>query len=72
MVKANDPEGDQPLRYELLQSPNGMHIDPYSGELEWRPAADQAGTHTVEIAVSDNRGGRSTQLFELPIASPGA
>lgn len=71
-VEARDPEGDRPIRFELLQSPSGMRIDPYSGELEWRPAADQAGTHTVEIAVSDNRGGRSTQLFDLPISSPDA
>jgi hypothetical protein len=72
MVEATDPEGDAPLRYELLQSPDGMRIDPYSGELQWRPSANQAGKHTVEIAVSDNRGGRSTQLFDLPITTPGA
>jgi hypothetical protein len=72
MVEARDAEGDRPLRFELVQSPDGMHLDPYSGELKWRPTAGQAGTHTVEIAVSDNHGGRSTQLFELPIRSPGA
>lgn len=72
MVEASDPEGDRPLRFELVQSPDGMRLDPYSGELQWRPTAGQAGTHTVEIAVSDNQGGRSTQLFELPIHSPGA
>ena len=72
MVEARDPEGDAPLRYELLQSPDGMRIDPYTGELQWRPVASQVGSHTIEIAVTDNRGSQSVQLFDLPITPPGA
>ena len=72
IVRATDPEGDAPLRYELLQAPEGMRINPYTGELEWRPSSDQTGTHTVEVAVSDSHGGQTTQLFDLPIQGPGA
>lgn len=72
MVEAKDPEGDAPIRFELLQRPDGMRLDPYNGELTWRPSADQAGEHTVEIAVQDPSGARSTQEFVLPITAPAA
>lgn len=72
IVEATDAERGGPLRYELLQAPDGMRIDPFNGELSWRPGADQAGTHTVEIAVTDSAGARSVQEFALPIIAPGA
>lgn len=72
VVKASDPEGGGVLRYELLQKPDGMEIDPFSGELTWRPTATQAGTHPIEIAVTDSAGARTTQEFGLPIIPPGA
>jgi len=71
VVEANDPEGGGALRYDLLQKPEGMKIDPFSGELTWRPTAGQAGTHTIEIAVTDSAGARTTQEFGLPIIPPG-
>jgi hypothetical protein len=70
VVEAKDPEGDAPLRYELLESPEGMRIDPYNGELTWRPKANQVGTHTVKVAVKDSRGASSIQEFALPITGP--
>ena len=70
VVEAKDPENDSPIRYELAKSPDGMRIDPFNGELTWRPSASQAGEHTVEIVVSDDRGGKSTQEFVLPIMGP--
>ena len=61
---------EEPLRYELAQSPEGMRIDPYNGELTWRPSANQAGEHPIVIEVSDSRGAKSTQEFVLPIVGP--
>jgi hypothetical protein len=49
-----------------------MTIDPILGEVNWQPRPDQAGNHTVEIAVEDSRGARSVQLFELTVGSPPA
>ncbi len=72
MVEASDPDGDAPLRYQLTKSPAGMRIDPFNGELTWRPDSDQGGEHPVEITVTDNRGAKSTQEFVLPIMAPSA
>ncbi len=72
VVEASDTEGDAPLRYELATSPAGMQIDAHSGELTWRPDANQAGEHDVEIVVRDSRGAESMQSFVLPIVPPPA
>ena len=70
MVEARDADGDSPLRYDLIQSPAGMRLDSYTGELTWRPSPTQVGTHTIEIAVVDSRGAKSIQEFALPIVPP--
>ena len=52
-VVANDPDGDA-LTYELLNGPSGMIID-NAGFVQWRPTLDQAGSHEVQIKVSDGQ-----------------
>jgi hypothetical protein len=50
------------------------------GAVEWRPRADQAGEHAVEVVVEDALGGRASQRFRLVVgdtppaapASPGS
>jgi hypothetical protein len=69
-VRAEDPEGDTDLRFSLAQAPRGMTVTALGGLVEWRPAADQAGVHPVQIVVEDSRGGRARQSFELTIAPP--
>jgi hypothetical protein len=75
-LEAKDPDGDRSLRFELVEGPSGMNLDPMSGELVWTPELDQAGRHRIEVAVDDRHGGRSTQVFILPIVvkseEPGA
>jgi hypothetical protein len=66
-IEAEDAEGGGPLRYSLRKGPPGMHLDGASGELTWRPTADQAGTHAVALVVEDRRGGRTVQEFELEV-----
>ncbi len=58
---------DTSVSFSLLQAPQGMSIHPQSGVLSWTPDAQDARTreHTVEIAVVDGMGARTTQRFVL-------
>jgi hypothetical protein len=67
-VKAEDADGDQPLRFELAEGPPGMSIDPASGSLTWTLPADAKGNYPVEIAVSDGHGGRTAQRYALQVS----
>jgi hypothetical protein len=68
-LEARDSDGDRGFRYELVQGPEGMEIDSASGELHWKPRLDQTGEHRVEVVVDDRRGGRSSQVFVLPVVA---
>ncbi|MGH0035110.1 MAG: hypothetical protein ACQGVK_08770 [Myxococcota bacterium] len=68
-IEARDSDGDRGFRYELVQGPDGMELDSASGELRWKPRLDQTGEHRVEVAVDDRRGGRSAQVFVLPVVA---
>jgi hypothetical protein len=65
-VVAEDPDGDR-LRYGLASGPEGMTVLAMSGDVDWTPRANQAGSHPVEIWVEDAQGARVTQRFELTI-----
>lgn len=73
-VKAQDPDGDSPLRYELDEAPEGMEIGTHSGKVTWRPAPGQTGTHRIRVIVDDDHGGRVAHAFDLAVgdASPPA
>src|SRR4029453_15545264 len=66
-VAAKDPDGDEPLRYELLQGPPGMSVDVSEGRVTWAVPADAKGTYEVELAVSDGYGGRTLQHYALAL-----
>lgn len=68
-IAAIDADGDKALRYELVKGPQGMQVDELSGVLSWEPTPDQAGNHRVEIAVEDRSGGRSHQVFDVPLVA---
>ncbi|MCC9602193.1 FG-GAP-like repeat-containing protein [Stieleria sp. JC731] len=63
-VQADDAERD-PLRYRLLDGPDGMTISEGSGEIVWTPAVNQTGLQTVVIEVADGVGGAATQAFPI-------
>jgi len=63
--EAEDPDGDRSLRWRLTESPPGMTIDPIYGIATWRPTKEQAGTHAIEVEVSDNQGLGSRLRFEV-------
>ena len=60
-----DPEGDScSCRPELRQGPAGMTL---TNTLNWRPTAEQVGTHTVEIYQHDGHGAFVTQTFDVTV-----
>lgn len=69
-VRAEDPDGDHQLQFELEDPPDGMSIDALTGEITWRPQPDQVGTHPVAVIVDDLHGGRSRQTIEVTVSEP--
>jgi hypothetical protein len=69
-VRAEDPDGERGLRYELARAPQGMTVSALGGLVRWRPRRDQLGVHPVEIVVEDGGGARATQSFELTLSPP--
>ncbi len=61
-VVASDANADV-LRYSLVGAPEGMSIDPLTGEITWTPTADQLGEYEVVVQVVDANGGVDTIIF---------
>ncbi len=57
------------VRYTLLDFPDGMFIDEYSGRLSWTPSTNQYDNHTITYMISDGYT-RDEQSFELYINHP--
>ena len=68
-IRVEDPDGDQDFQFELREAPEGMQIDDRNGIVTWRPNTEQAGRHSVEIAVTDSGGAESTQSFSLALVA---
>lgn len=66
-VAAEDPDGDRPLKYELVQGPPGMAVDIVSGRVTWHVPATAKGVYPIELAVSDPYGGKTTQSYSLAV-----
>ncbi len=67
-VNAVDPDGDQPLTYELLQAPSGMGVDATSGIVTWAVPRDANGSFQIELSVSDPHGARTLQRYSLDLS----
>jgi RHS repeat-associated protein len=63
---AVDAEG-QTLRFAVVSGPNGLHIDPVTGQVTWSPTAAQVGSHTVELVVRDERGAATGLRFPVTV-----
>jgi RHS repeat-associated protein len=62
-----DAENDA-LTFSLDSGPAGLTITP-QGIVNWTPAGNQLGSQTVQIKVSDGRGGEAIQLFTLNVVT---
>ena len=65
-IEAEDPDLDT-LVYSLIAGPEGMHLDPFSGQIRWTPTGGQGGWQRVEIRAGDGRCGADTQAFEIAV-----
>ena len=68
---ALDGDGDE-LAFGLADGPEGMTIDPATGLVRFTAEADQVGSHTVIVTVSDGRGGTASQVYELAVVETAA
>lgn len=68
-VNATDTNGD-PLTFSLITAPSGLTLDD-NGLITWTPTADQFGTNSIALEVTDGRGGRAAQTFEVNVVSQG-
>ena len=53
----------------MENGPDGMRMDSLSGELRWRPRADQAGIHPVEVGVKDGFGDGTRFEFQVTVSA---
>jgi RHS repeat-associated protein len=69
-VDASDADGDT-LTFSLTIYPTGMTIDAQSGRISWTPDANQTGTQSVNVAVTDAKGGSDSQSYTITVAQAG-
>ena len=69
-VLVKNSDGD-PLKYQLLEGPPGMNIDPTLGLLNWKIKTLPAGKIPVKIQVDDSKGGKTLQRFFIQTESGG-
>lgn len=63
---ASDPDNDL-LTYSLLESPDGMSIDPSSGIIKWKVIHKNEGLYEIKVMVDDNHGGKIIVPFTTKI-----
>jgi hypothetical protein len=66
-VEAKDPDGDLPLRFELIEGPNNARLDVVSGELDWAVPGDAHGSYPIEVAVHDPHGASARQRYTIDL-----
>ncbi|HZR79606.1 MAG TPA: FG-GAP-like repeat-containing protein [Candidatus Binatia bacterium] len=64
-VVATDPDVGDELRYALVEKPDGMGIDPLTGQITWSPT--ELGSAGVTVRVQDRRGLTDTQSFSVTV-----
>ncbi len=64
--EARDADQD-PLTFSLVTGPSAMAIDAATGQANWTPSANDAGTHAVTLRVSDGRGGVAAQHYVVEV-----
>src|SRR5690606_23737539 len=63
-VRAVDLDGDA-VAYELVSGPPGVEVDPATGRMTW--SSPTFTSHRIQVAASDDRGGRTIHGFELRV-----
>jgi fibro-slime domain-containing protein/RHS repeat-associated protein len=69
LAEATDVDNDR-LTYDLPVCPDGMLIDPSTGQIYWVPTSGQGGPQDVLVRVQDGRGGVDLLPFTIAVAKP--
>ncbi len=67
-VDATDSDNDA-LIYSLSLFSTGMSINTQTGIISWTPTAGQTGSQSVNVKVSDDKGGSDSQSFSISVAA---
>lgn len=65
-VTASDSDNDS-LTYSLSLFPTGMTITAATGLIGWTPTAGQVGSQSVNVNVTDGKGGSDSQSFSITV-----
>ncbi|MCI5227106.1 MAG: hypothetical protein D3918_10740, partial [Candidatus Electrothrix sp. AX2] len=68
-MTAEDPDGDS-VSFSLSAAPAGMTIESDTGRINWTPAENQLGSHTLKVRVEDGRGGEDIEDFPVTVVFP--
>ncbi|MEM6469374.1 MAG: choice-of-anchor C family protein [Planctomycetota bacterium] len=66
-IEAVDPDSDQ-LRFEKVDGPDGLQVEPDSGLVTWDTADVAVGAFDVSVQVADGRGGIDQQTFTVNVS----
>ncbi|GAB5404689.1 MAG: hypothetical protein Aurels2KO_29200 [Aureliella sp.] len=65
-VAAIDPENTT-VEYTLAAGPDGMTVEPESGNVAWTPTAEQVGQHVVTLLATDSGGASAVESFLIDV-----
>ena len=65
-VDATDSDADT-LSFSLLSGPQGVDVDPATGQITWSATGNDLGTHMLAVQVEDGRGGVDRQDYVLSV-----
>ena len=65
-VEATDLDGDI-LSYTIQDAPDGMIINPETGEINWEYGIEDEGEYKIGIVVSDGDGGQAFQELTVTV-----
>lgn len=68
-VKGVDQDGDA-LSYSLEDAPQGMTIDPQTGEIRWQLKESDYGERIIKAKVSDGKGGVTNYSLKVDFQKP--
>ncbi|NPU92354.1 MAG: PKD domain-containing protein [Gammaproteobacteria bacterium] len=66
-IVATDPNAGDQIAYSLVAGPAGLVIDAASGQINWLPRDNQAGSNTILVRATDNAGLFSEASFLIQV-----
>ena len=58
-----------PVKYTLLEFPDGMEVDQYTGTVSWTPTIDQVDNQRLDFVISDGYS-KDEQSFDIYVNHP--